>query len=72
MLGPTAAASAVLYFAVGVLDPILAGPVALGMLLGSRAASRLAARVSQANLRLAFIAVALIFAVQMFGKFVSG
>ena len=68
MLGPTAATSALLYFAAGVLDPILAGPVALGVFIGARTGAHFSARVSQAGLRLAFIGVALILAVQMFAR----
>lgn len=72
MLGPTAAASALLYFTAGVLDPLLAGPVALGVFIGARIGARMSSRVSQGALRIAFIAVALIFAAQMFFRAVSG
>lgn len=68
MLGPTAAASAVLYLAAGRLDPALAGPVALGVFIGARAGASASTRVSQSTLRIAFIAVALVFAVQMFAR----
>jgi len=71
MLGPTAAASAILYFAAGALDPLLAGPVALGVFIGARAGARLQARVSQGTLQLAFIGVALVFAAQMFLRVVT-
>jgi uncharacterized membrane protein YfcA len=71
MLGPTAAASALLYFAAGTLDPILAGPVALGVFIGARVGARLSTRVSQRDLRLAFIAVSAVFAVQMFARAVG-
>lgn len=71
MLGPTAAASAVLYFMAGTLDPILAGPVALGVFIGARLGARLSTRVSQATLRLAFVAVSLVLAAQMFGRVIS-
>ncbi len=72
MLGPTAAASAVLYFAAGVLDPVLAGPVALGVFIGARIGARMSSRVSQGALSIAFIAVALIFAAQMFFRAITG
>jgi hypothetical protein len=68
MLGPTAAASATLYFAAGLLEPLLAAPVALGVFLGARVAARLSSRVSQRALRLAFIGVSVVFAVQMFAR----
>ncbi len=72
MLGPTAAASALLYFSAGALDPVLAGPVALGVFIGARIGARVSSRVSQSALQLAFIAVALIFAVQMFFRAFTG
>lgn len=68
MLGATAAASAVLYFAAGILEPLLAGPVALGVFLGARVGARLATRVSQRNLQLIFVVVAAVFAVQMLAR----
>ena len=72
MLGPTAAASALLYFAAGVLDPVLAGPVALGVFIGARIGARMSSRVSQGALRIAFIGVALVFAAQMFYRAATG
>jgi len=71
MLGATAAASAVLYFAAGVLEPLLAGPVALGVFLGARVGARFATRVSQRNLQLIFVVVAAVFAVQMLARAVG-
>jgi uncharacterized membrane protein YfcA len=68
MLGATAATSAMVGAAAGVLDPLLAAPVALGVLLGARAGARLAMRLSQTNLRLIFIGVAVVFAVQMVAR----
>ncbi|MGI8534683.1 MAG: sulfite exporter TauE/SafE family protein [Candidatus Limnocylindrales bacterium] len=71
MLGATAAASAVLYFAAGVLEPLLAGPVALGVFLGARVGARFATRVSQRKLQLIFVVVAAVFAVQMLARAVG-
>ena len=68
MLGATAVASGILYYSRGQVDPLVAAPVALGVFLGSRTASRLAHRVRQDVLRWVFIAVALVFAVQMFAR----
>lgn len=65
MLGATAAASAVIYYSRGQIDPLLAGPVVVGVFLGAQAGARLASRVPQAALQLVFIAVALFFAAQM-------
>jgi uncharacterized protein len=66
MLGATAAASVVIYEASGQLDPLLAAPVALGVFLGARTGARLSVHVSQRGLRMAFVGVAAVFAVQMF------
>ena len=68
MLGATAAASAMVNAASGRLDPLIAAPVALGVLLGSRFGARLSMRASQDALRLVFVGVALFFAAQMFGR----
>ena len=68
MLGATAVASAILYYSRGQVDPLVAAPVALGVFLGSRTASRLAHRVRQDILRWIFIVVALVFAAQMFAR----
>ena len=67
----TAAASSVVYIASGQLDPLLAAPVALGVIVGAKIGSRLSMRVSQDVLRLAFIGVAVIFSIGMFGQFLS-
>jgi uncharacterized membrane protein YfcA len=65
MLAATATASAVVYIASGQLDPMLAAPVALGVIIGARAGARLAVRASQDVLRLAFVVVAGVFAFSM-------
>jgi uncharacterized membrane protein YfcA len=71
MLAATATASAVVYLAAGSLDPLLAAPVALGVIAGARLGARLAMRLSQDTLRLAFVVVALVFAVGMFAEFLG-
>lgn len=71
MLAATAAASAVVYLASGQLDPLLAAPVALGVIVGARVGARLSMRLSQDVLRLAFVVVATVFAVSMFLEFVA-
>lgn len=68
MMGATAVASAVLYYSRGQIDPLLAGPVVLGVVVGARAGARLSTRVSQRVLQLLFIVVALVFAVQMLAR----
>jgi uncharacterized protein len=65
MMGATAVASAVLYLSRGQVDPLLCGPVVLGVVVGARAGARLSTRVPQHLLQLLFVGVALVFAVQM-------
>jgi uncharacterized membrane protein YfcA len=65
MLGATAAASAVIYFSRGLIDPLLAAPVVVGMFIGARIGARLAHRLPQQVLQLIFVGVAGFFAVQM-------
>ena len=65
MLGATAAASAVLYFSRGEVEPALAGAVVVGSVIGSRIGSRLQHRLPQRALTLIFVGVAAFFAVQM-------
>ena len=69
MLAATAAASATVYIVSGQVDPLLAAPVALGVIVGARLGARLSMRVSQDMLRLAFVVVAAVFAASMFGEF---
>ena len=71
MLAATATASATVYVASGQLDPLLAAPVALGVIIGARAGAHLSMRVSQDMLRLAFVAVAAFFAIGMYGRFLA-
>jgi len=65
MLGATAAASAIVYEAHGRLDPMLAAPVVLGVFAGAKVGARLSKRIPPAWLRVAFVALAAWFAVQM-------
>jgi uncharacterized membrane protein YfcA len=71
MLAATAAASASVYVASGQLDPLLAAPVALGVMIGARAGAHLSLRVSQDVLHLAFVVIAAVFAVGMFSRFLE-
>jgi uncharacterized membrane protein YfcA len=68
MLAATAVASAVLYFSRGQMDPLLAGPVVVGMVIGARGGARLANRVPRQWLALAFVVVAAFFAIQMLAR----
>jgi uncharacterized membrane protein YfcA len=65
MIGVTAAASAGAYFMRGAIVPDIAGPVALGSVVGALLGARLLVFVSPATLRLVFVAVLFALAVQM-------
>jgi uncharacterized protein len=72
MIGVTAAASAGLYFSRGQIDPFIAAPVALGVLMGAFTGSRLLSRVSSRALRMTFVIVLVLVSVQMLVKGVRG
>ena len=57
MIGITSAASAGIYFARGDIHPLLAAPVAVGVLVGAAAGTRLMARLRNATIRTAFLPV---------------
>lgn len=66
MIGVTAAASAGAYFVRGDILAAIAGPVALGSVLGALLGARILMVVSNEKIRLLFIAVLSILALQMF------
>ena len=65
MIGVTAAASAGIYFSRGDIPPLIAAPVALGILLGALIGARLLARLSNRILRIIFLAVIVVAAIEM-------
>jgi uncharacterized membrane protein YfcA len=65
MIGVTAAASAGIYFSRGDINPLLAAPVALGVVLGAGLGSRLLAHLSNRALRRVFVPVMLLIAAEM-------
>jgi uncharacterized membrane protein YfcA len=65
MIGVTASASAAAYFLRGSVIPGIAGPIALGSVLGSIIGARILLQVSNERLRILFVAVLTILAVQM-------
>lgn len=67
MMGVTAAASAGVYFLRGTVDPAIAGPVAVGILIGALLGARIMQRLKSKTLRLIFIPVILYLGVQMIG-----
>lgn len=68
MIGVTAAASAGIYLARGYINPYLAAPVALGVLLGSVVGTRLLLVLKGSVIRQVFIVVLVILTIQMFVK----
>lgn len=68
MIGVTAAASSTVYFMHGDVKPLVAGPVALGVLSGALVGTRVMVRLKGSTLRVLFIPVLLYIAVQMMWK----
>jgi len=65
MVGITAAASAVVYYANGLVDPLVASAAALAVLVGGNLGARTAARVDQGMLARVFAVVLAVLALQM-------
>lgn len=68
MIGVTAAASAGVYFSRGDINPLVAGPVALGVLIGARVGTKVMEKLNNKTLRLIFIPILLYVALQMLWK----
>lgn len=65
MIGLTAAASAGVYFGRGDIHPVIATPVALGVLIGSYGGTRLIGRLRNTTVRKLFLPIVLYLAVSM-------
>ncbi len=65
MIGVTAAASAGIYFSRGDIPPLLAAPVALGILVGALVGTRLLPHLSNKVLRFIFLPVIAVSALEM-------
>ncbi|MCL4545915.1 MAG: sulfite exporter TauE/SafE family protein [Chloroflexi bacterium] len=65
MIGVTAAASAGIYFSRGDVHPLIAAPVALGILLGAALGSRILVRVRNTTIRKVFVPLLVIIAIEM-------
>lgn len=65
MIGVTAAASAIIYLMRGGIDPLVAGPTAVGVFAGAMVGSRVVQRIDLRLLRLLFVAVLALTAIQM-------
>lgn len=72
MIGVTAAASAGVYFTRGDIDPFVAAPVALGVLMGAVLGSRWLGRIHSSVIRTIFVVVLLGIAGQMLIKGIRG
>jgi uncharacterized protein len=68
MIGVTAAASAGVYFLRGSIDPKIAAPVALGVLIGATVGTRIMQRLKSKTLRLIFVPVLIFTSVEMIIK----
>ena len=65
MIGVTAASGGVVYFARGDVQPLVAGPVVLGVLLGAVAGARMMVRMKANRIRLCFIPIIAYTAIEM-------
>ncbi len=65
MIGVTAAASAIVYLMRGGIDPLVAGPTAVGVFAGAMLGSRVVQRIDLRVLRFLFVAVLALTAIQM-------
>ena len=72
MIGVTAAASAGVYLSRGYIDPSLAMPVMLGVLLGSLIGTRVLVKTQTKSLRLVFSIVIVLLGVEMLFKGIRG
>ena len=68
MIGVTAAASAGVYFLRGDIDPKIAAPVALGVLLGATAGTRVMQHLKSRTIRMIFVPVLAYVSIQMIVK----
>lgn len=71
MIGVTAATSAAVYIGKGFVDPLIAVPTALGVLLGAQGGARLASRLPTRVLRTLMVLTLTVFAIQMLWRTVA-
>ncbi len=72
MIGVTAAASAGVYFLRGDINPFIAAPVALGIILGTVGGTRLLLHLRGAAIRKVFVVVLVAVALQMIWRGIAG
>lgn len=68
MMGVTAAASATVYFFNGSIKPMIAVPLALGILVGARGGSRIMRDMSARTIRMIFVPILFYIGIEMFMK----
>jgi uncharacterized membrane protein YfcA/uncharacterized membrane protein len=68
MIGVTAAASAGIFFQHGDIDPVIAAPVALGVLLGATVGAKTLTRMSNVWLKKLFVPVIVLVALNMLAR----
>jgi len=72
IIGVTALAGTSVYLSAGMIDPGLAAPVILGVVLGATLGTRLLVRLTNQTVRLIFLGVLLILGVEMIIRGVGG
>lgn len=72
MIGVTAAASAGIYFQRGFINPMVAAPVALGVLIGATVGAKTLARLSNTTIRKIFVPLLVLIAVEMLIRGAAG
>lgn len=71
MIGVTAAASAGAYFVRGEINPLIAGPVVLGVLVGAVIGSRLLNKIPSRLIKSIFVVVLIVVAIEMLQRGLS-
>ncbi|MEM0160548.1 MAG: sulfite exporter TauE/SafE family protein [Thermoplasmata archaeon] len=72
MIGITAAASAGIYFLRGDVDPFIAAPVAIGVLIGAVGGARILLKINSNTVRVIFLAILFAMGVDMIIKGIGG
>ena len=68
MMGVTATASALIYFFNGTINPVVAAPIAIGTLIGSRTGAKVMQRLDAKYIRYIFLPILLFTIINMFLK----
>ena len=68
MMGVTATASALIYFFNGTINPVVAAPIAIGTLIGSRTGAKVMQRLDAQYIRYIFLPILLFTIINMFLK----